>query len=45
VQLKRTDRLLSRAFTIYDLRDIAKKRTSRLSEATKPDCFLIMSTR
>jgi hypothetical protein len=27
VQLKRTDRLLSRAFTIYDLRDIAKKRT------------------
>lgn len=27
LQLRRTDRLLSRAFTIYDLRDIAKKRT------------------
>jgi isopentenyl diphosphate isomerase/L-lactate dehydrogenase-like FMN-dependent dehydrogenase len=25
--LRRTDRLLSKAFTIYDLRDIAKKRT------------------
>jgi L-lactate dehydrogenase (cytochrome) len=27
LHLRRTDRLLSRAFTIYDLRDIAKKRT------------------
>lgn len=27
IQLRRTDRLLSKAFTIYDLREIAKKRT------------------
>lgn len=28
-KLKRTDRLLAKAFTIYDLRDIAKKRTPK----------------